>query len=75
MQPGDGSKGHPSKSHVHNLTQISARTIAYTCVLVSLTVFQLSFDNNFDRPVSRCGVKGGSWRMGRLSMLCFITTL
>jgi len=45
MQPGDGSKGHASKLHVHNLTKISAHTIAYTCIFISLMVFQLSFDN------------------------------
>jgi len=48
MQPGDGSKGCASKSHVHNLTKISVCMIVYTCILVSLMVFQLSFDNDFD---------------------------
>ena len=37
-QPGAGRKGRASKSRMHNLTQISPRTIAYTCVMVSLTI-------------------------------------
>jgi hypothetical protein len=46
MQPRGGSKGRASKSRVHNLTKISARSIAYTCVMVSLIVFYLSSDTN-----------------------------
>ena len=46
MQPGAGRKGHASKSWMHNLTQISPRTIAYTCIMVSLTLNLLDLSSH-----------------------------
>ena len=35
MDPGGRRKGRASKSRLHNLTEVTPRTIAYTCVIVS----------------------------------------
>jgi len=37
--PGGAKKGRASKSRLHNLTEVTPRTIAYTCVIVSLKCF------------------------------------
>ena len=36
IDPGAPRKGRTSKSHLHNMTEVTGRQIAYVCVIVSL---------------------------------------
>ncbi|KAF8814888.1 hypothetical protein BYT27DRAFT_7156659 [Phlegmacium glaucopus] len=38
LDPGATKKGRPSKSRLHNMTEVTARTIAYTCIITRIAL-------------------------------------
>jgi hypothetical protein len=55
LDPGATKKGRLSKAHLHNLTEVLPRNIAYTCVIVSCIFSLISFDVDLNyRPALPC---------------------
>jgi len=73
---GGPKKGCASKSQLHNLTEVSPRTIAYTCIIVSLILFS-TFKHwlLISRPILHCMVKAGPSMVVPLNMGCSTKTL
>lgn len=60
LDPGATRKGRLSKAHLHNLTEVLPRNIAYTCVIVSCIFSLISFDVDLNyRPALPCAAQVG----------------
>lgn len=62
MDPGGPKKGRASKARLHNLTKVTPRTIAYTCVIVSFTSFFPIQTMTFGLQ-TRIALRGKGWTM------------
>jgi hypothetical protein len=46
LKPEIGKKGRSCKARLHNLTEVTGRTIAYTCVIVSVLFLSVLSDTD-----------------------------
>jgi hypothetical protein len=46
LKPESGKKGRSCKARLHNLTEVTGRTIAYVCIIVNFLILEIFSDTN-----------------------------